>query len=221
MLSKNIQKLIFSVVFAFMFSPVVAQDELPVAEVDVSSQGIVEYDPTGSLFQQIVDLEQQRILLELEKEKAQLDLELDRLTAERIKLQMELDTLAGRADEQQIKLETERARLEAEAARLEREKEVLLSGAGEVKENVDSPKSATQEKTTPSKLSTKYKLIDVMGAGGQLVATIEETPSGQRRRISVGKQLDDYTVKSISLNDGVVFTRGDETETLNIAGKEK
>ncbi len=51
---------------------------------DLSAAAILEYEPTGSLFQQITDLEQEKILMQLEKEAAQLDLELDRLAAEKI-----------------------------------------------------------------------------------------------------------------------------------------
>jgi type II secretory pathway component PulC len=63
-------------------------------------------------------------------------------------------------------------------------------------------------------------LVDIIGAGKQLQATVEDTGSGQRKKLSVGKTLDGYTIKSISLDDGVVFLKDGRTETLNI-GKEK
>ena len=67
------------------------------AEMDQrSAQAVADYKVEGSLFQQITDLEQEKVLMQLEKERAQLDLELDRLAAEKIKLHMEIDTLPGR-----------------------------------------------------------------------------------------------------------------------------
>ena len=56
---------------------------------DLSAMSVANYDVDGSVFQKITDLEQQKVLMELEKERAQLDLDLDRLAAEKIKLQME------------------------------------------------------------------------------------------------------------------------------------
>ena len=59
---------------------------------DVSADAVAAYQVEGSLFQQITELEQEKVLMQLEKERAQLDLELDRLAAEKIKLHMEIDT---------------------------------------------------------------------------------------------------------------------------------
>ena len=89
---------------------------------DIVADAIEEYEVQGSLFQQITDLEQEKVLMQLEKERAQLNLDLDRLAAEKIKLHMEIDALSGRAETQQQELETQMAKLEAEAARLAREK---------------------------------------------------------------------------------------------------
>ena len=58
--------------------------------------------------------------------------------------------------------------------------------------------------------------MNVIGAGSQLQATVEDLSTGQTKRISVGKTLDGYTVKSISLDDGVVFEKDGETQNLNI-----
>ena len=59
-------------------------------------------------------------------------------------------------------------------------------------------------------------MINVVGVDNQLQATIEEIATGQNKRISVGKELDGYIVKSISLNEGIVFEKDGETESLNI-----
>ena len=61
-----------------------------------------------------------------------------------------------------------------------------------------------------------YRLVNVIGAGAQLQATIENLATGQNRTVSVGKVVDGYTVQSISLDEGVVFTNGEDTQTLNI-----
>ncbi len=187
----------------------------------VNADAVAAYDMNGSLFQQITTLEQEKVLMELEKERAQLDLELDRLAAEKIKLHMEIDTLSGRAEQQQQELENAQAELEAEAARLAREKEELVAQTEELK--ADSAKKSSASVTTEKAESDntinfgeKYRLINVIGAGAQLQATIEDLNTGQNKTISVGRTVDGYTVKSISLDEGVVFTNGTDTQMLNV-----
>ena len=158
-------------------------------------------------------LEQEKVVVQLEKERAQLDLELDRLNAERIKLQMELDTLSGRADQQQRELETAKIQLEQQAEKLKRQRDIVEDEYEDVVSVKIQPKS---EKTEENKVSKKYKLINVVGVGNQLQATLEEIASGQNKRIAVGKELDGYTVKSISLNDGIIFEKDGTRESLNI-----
>lgn len=191
---------------------------------EVSADAVENYQVEGSLFQQITDLEQEKVLMQLEKERAQLDLDLDRLAAEKIKLHMEIDTLSGRAEAQQQELETQMARLEAEAARLAREKESLENpttpiqntSTTSVKSSTTSlPKSFVEE--PESTIGERFKLINVIGAGTQLQATVVDLTTGQNKRISVGKVLDGWTVKSISLDDGVVFSKDGQTQTLNIS----
>ena len=186
----------------------------------VSADAVAAYDPNGSLFQQITDLEQEKVLMQLEKERAQLDLELDRLAAEKIKLHMEIDTLSGRAEQQQQEIETQKAKLEAEAARIEKEKESWLKEIEEAeKAEVKDYKSvAVQQETAQADVSKNWKLVNVVGAGAQLQATVEDLNSGQKRRVSVGKTLDGMTVKTISLYEGVVLVDADgNTQVLNIS----
>ena len=76
------------------------------------------------------------------------------------------------------------------------------------------------EKEQTVKFSDQYRLVYVIGAGSQLQAKIENLDTGQSKTISVGKVVDGYTVKSISLDEGVVFTNGEDTQTLSI-GKSK
>lgn len=186
---------------------------------ELSANAVAAYQADGSLFQQITDLEQEKVLMQLEKERAQLDLELDRLAAEKIKLHMEIDTLSGRAEQQQQEIETAKAKLEAEAARLEREKEALENQTTTVaSRSYTAPKSSDDEDNF--KFSDNYRLVNVIGAGTQLQATIEDLNSGQNKRISVGKTLDGYTVKSISLDDGIVFVNPDGTvQNLNVSSE--
>jgi type IV pilus biogenesis protein PilP len=190
------------------------------ANEEFSAYAIEDYQIEGSLFQQITELEQEKVLMQLEKERAQLNLDLDRLAAEKIKLNMEIDTLSGRAEQQQQEFETERMRLETEAKRLEREKEALDNQESEPVKSTTSQKSyIAEEKSQDAGIEKNYKLLNVFGAGSQLQATIQDLSSGQNKRLSVGKTLDGYKVKSISLDDGVVFVKDGETETLNIGTK--
>lgn len=199
---------------------VLEQQEIADQMEAVSADAVAAYDPTGSLFQQITDLEQEKVLMELEKERAQLDLELDRLAAEKIKLHMEIDTLSGRAEQQQQELENAQAELEAQAARLEREKEALQAQTEELQARQYSApvyNTATDATVTNAvSFDSQYKLVNVIGAGSQLQATIANLATGQKRTVSVGKVIDGYTVQSISLDEGIVFTNGEDTQTLNI-----
>lgn len=186
---------------------------------NISADAIDSYQVQGSLFQQITDLEQEKVLMQLEKERAQLDLELDRLAAEKIKLHMEIDTLSSRAEQQQKQVETEIVKLENEANRLVKEQAELLAEEEEIKEEVKAfnKKVETKKADTSVDFAEKYRLINVIGAGNQLQATIEDLNNGQTKRISVGKKLDGYTVKSISLDEGIVFTKGDDEQSLSVS----
>lgn len=202
-----------------------AEEELSV-DIDmeeVSADAVANYDIEGSVFKQITDLEQEKVLMQLEKERAQLDLDLDRLAAEKIKLHMEIDALSGRADVQQQELEAQVAKLEAETIRLEKEKAALEEEEEESAEKtkttaVSAKKEEAEEETL---LSKKYKLVNVIGAGSQLQATIADLATGQNKRISVGRTLDGFVVKSISLDEGVVLVRGSEKQTLNVSNSTK
>ena len=158
------------------------------ANEEFSADAIEDYNVDGSLFQQITDLEQEKVLMQLEKERAQLNLDLDRLAAEKIKLHMEIDTLSGRAEQQQQ----------------------------EAKSQPQKQQSFVKEEPKDVEIEKNYKLLNVFGAGSQLQATVQDLSNGQNKRISVGKELDGYTVKSISLDDGVVFIKDGEIQTLNV-----
>lgn len=190
------------------------------ANEQFSADAIEEYNVDGSLFQQITDLEQEKVLMQLEKERAQLNLDLDRLAAEKIKLHMEIDTLSSRAEQQQQEFETERARLQNEAKRLENEREALNNKQVAPTPSYAPSQPVYSEPAQPkpeTEITKKYKLLNVFGAGSQLQATIQDLSNGQNKKLSVGKDLDGYTVKSISLDEGVVFSKDGEIQTLNVA----
>lgn len=190
-----------------------------------AATAVANYNVQGSIFQQITDLEQQKVLMELEKERAQLDLDLDRLTAEKIKLQMEMDTLSGRAEQERQILQNEKSRLEAEAEKIEQERRALAQAAEDGNSGVgyQMEKSKRVEKKQVEQpqedISAIYKLVNVMGAGNQLQATLSDLETGQTKRVSVGKIVNGFTVKSISLEDGVVFIKDGETQNLNISSR--
>ena len=176
--------------YAFGVEEIVEDMESDVELADrVSSEALLNYDTNGSLFEKITVLEQEKVVAQLEKERAQLDLDLERLNAERIKLQIELDTLSGRAEQQQQELEAAKAQLEIQTEKLKRQMNAV--------DEEPAPVAKAQEKKEEQ-------------------ATVEEVSTGQNRRIAVGKELDGYIVKSISLNEGIVFEKNGETESLNI-----
>lgn len=190
------------------------------ANEEFSANAVEEYNVDGSLFQQITDLEQEKVLMQLEKERAQLNLDLDRLAAEKIKLHMDIDTLSGRAEQQQQEFETERARLQNEAKRLENEREALSNKQVAPTPSYAPAQPSYAEPAQPkveTEITKKFKLINVFGAGSQLQATVQDLSNGQNKKLSVGKDLDGYTVKSISLDEGVVFSKDGEIQTLNVA----
>ena len=219
MLNKKHKFTFFAVIGMMMFSlSSMAADAVDIEMEELSADAISDYQIEGSLFQQITDLEQEKVLMQLEKERAQLDLDLDRLAAEKIKLHMEIDALSGRAETQQQELETQMAKLEAEAARLAREKESLENAAANQAPAQTQTQSASllTKNETESKIGEKFKLVNVIGAGNQLQATVADLKTGQNKRISVGRVLDGWTVRSISLDEGVVFSKDGNTQTLHV-----
>ena len=199
---------------AFAYDEFVEEEvvEENVSDVDLadqmSAQALLGYNENGSLFEKITMLEQEKVVVQLEKERAQLDLDLERLNAEKIKLQMELDTLSGRAEQQQHELEAAKTQLDIQTENLKRQ----MAALGEA----SAPVVKAPEKKAETDVSKRYKLINVVGMGNQLQATIEDVATGQNKRIGVGKELDGYIVKSISLNDGITFEKDGVSENLNI-----
>ena len=66
-------------------------------------------------------------------------------------------------------------------------------------------------------IADRYLLREIVGAGNQLVATVEHAGSGRQRRLSVGRDLDGYVVRAISLDEGVEFEKDGRIFTLGVA----
>ncbi len=204
MLNKKYEKSLAAVfVIALAFSPCIAR----------SAENVEEYDPTGSMFQMITDLEQEKILWQLEKEKAQLQLEMDRMAAEQMRLKNEMDAMQGSGDTQVEALELERQRLEIEKQKLEAQRKSLDEPAAKPTRASASNRIEEEE---PSPIQEKYRLIEIVGAGRQLMATVEDNGTGQRKKLSVGKELDGYRVDSVSLDEGVIMSKDGQAAALGI-----
>ncbi len=192
---------------------VIALAFMPSLARSAENVNVEEYDPAGSMFQMITDLEQEKVIWQLEKEKAQLQLDMDRMAAEQMRLKNEMDAMQGSGNTQAEALELERQRLEIEKQKLEAQRK-------SIDESVVTPTrtSATNrvEVEEQSPIQEKYRLIEIVGAGRQLLATVEDNATGQRKKISVGKDLDGYRIDSVSLDEGVIMSKDGQIATLGI-----
>ena len=186
--------------------------------VDVES-----FEAEVSMFQKIADLEQEKVLMQLEKERAQLQLDLDRMAAEQARLVREQNSADARAEEQLAEIEKQKLAIEQERQKLEEQRRKMAEEAARIaveKENAAPVRPAKNEKEESAQaLADKYYLLEIVGAGNQLVATVEHMGSGKQRRVSVGKSLDGYMVRSISIDDGVEFERNGEVIIIGIGSR--
>ncbi len=184
----------------------------------MSAAAINNYAVTGSVFEQIALMEQEKVLMQLEKERAALDLDLDRMAAEKIKLHMEIDTLTGRAEEQKKSIEVEKQRLAAESERIAQEQlklETMQTAPQQM--YMPSVDMSQQSQELNNDFSRMYELVGIVGAGRQLEATVSNLNNGQTKKVAVGRYLDGFVVKSISLHDGVVFEKDGVIQVLSPA----
>jgi len=209
----------------FSLADTVSDSDAPVKlSVTESDMNVDIFGDARPIFQQIADLEQEKVLLQLEKEKVQILLDLDRMAAEQVRLRNDMEKMAGQ--EEESLLEIERQRFELEKEKLIAQNEKLEDQLKESKENrasgaVNQSSSKTsfeREEREDRGIADRYRLIEIVGAGRQLQATIEDLSSGQKRKVWAGRELDGYEVYSISLDDGVVFYRDGVSESLNISG---
>ena len=198
MQNKLLQILLFiSIVFAFP----------ALAEINSNADA---YNPSGSMFEKITDLEQKKVLWQLEKENAQMQLDMDRMEAERTRIKNEMEAISDEGKSKAQALELERQQFEMEKQRFESQKKNISSVQSSNKNVVTAPEPEE------SPIQEKYRLIEIVGAGRQLIATIEDNKTGQRKKVSVGKELDGYNVDTVSLDDGVVISKDGETQILGV-----
>ena len=179
---------------------------------EISAEALGAYDVEGSLFEKITNLEQEKLIMKLEAERIKLDLELESLNAQRLKKQMEMEGATNRPNQQQ-EIQAAKAEVDAKIENLRKQIADIDSKQEAQYEEYDE---ITERREVPSQIAMRYKLINVVGVGNQLQATIQDLMTGQNRRISVGKELNGYIVKSISLNDGIVFEKNGVSENLNV-----
>jgi type IV pilus biogenesis protein PilP len=205
----------YSLIILFsLFCAAGAEDEF----VDVES-----YDAESSVFQKIADLEQEKVLLQLEKERAQLQLDLERIAAESVRMtrDQENDEAARAAAEAEIEkqkaaIESERAKLEEQKKRAAEDAKKAAAAPKEEKVVARAEPKETEEQGETETISDKYGLREIIGAGNQLFATLENLGTGKQKKISVGKNVDGYIVKSISIDDGVELEKDGETFTIGV-----
>lgn len=178
---------------------------------DESAKSINNFDLQNTVFEQITNLEQDKLLMQLKKEKAQIELDLSRLEAEKLRLNKEVDELKNKSSDKEIELMDENEKLKQDISSLELENQNLVNTI-----NQNQTTAYIGENNIQNSISQKYRLSDITGMNNELEATIIENETGQKRKISVGKIIDGYTVYSISLAEGIVFKKGDITETLNM-----
>ena len=182
---------------------------------EISAEALDAYNVEGSLFEKITSLEQEKLIMKLEAERMKLDLELDALSQQKMKKQMEMGGMYGQQQsDQQQEIQEAKAELDAKIENLKKQITEMNTKSDEQESGKAVEK--IEKKETPAQISGKYKLINVIGVGNQLQATIQDITTGQNKRIAVGKQLNGYTIKSISLNDGIVFEKDGVSENLNV-----
>ena len=196
----------------------VLEEDIIKSADEVSADALNDYDVEGSLFQKIADLEQEKLVMQLETERIKMGLELDRLNREKMKMQKELNNINAPVSQRSTTdMEMVKAEIEAQTAQLKKQIEALQKKQEEQQTEVIVERyEDVEEEPKVSRVTSKYKLINVIGIGNQLQATIEDITTGQNKRIAVGKKLDGYTVKSISLNDGIVLEKNGLSESLNV-----
>lgn len=213
-MQNNFIKYLF-IINLFMFNCGFSFGEEDVVEnpVEIDKEAVLNYNLENSLFKKITDLEQEKVLIQLKKEKAQLELDLERVNSEKKKLNMEMENLAIMEEKQKQDLEQEKEKIEQEKANLEEEKQRFINQ----KKSYSNSTSNTEDIKKTDDISSNYKLIDIIGVGSELQAKIEDLRTGGQKKVSVGKIVDGFEIKSISLDEGIVFTKDDETQVLNIS----
>ena len=85
-----------------------------------------------------------------------------------------------------------------------------------IKPAFGAEKESAEPAEEPDNISEKYGLLEIIGAGNQLFATLQDSGTGRQKKISVGKTLDGHIVKSISIDDGIELEKDGEIFTIGI-----
>ena len=190
--------------------PLIGRAQEQVADID-------NYAAETSVFQKIADLEQDKILMQLQKERAQLMLDLDRLDAERAQLSREQENADAKVEQQMAELAKQKQELEKQRQQIEDQKK-KMEERPVISANAE-PTAAVVEQESKGNISDDYSLREIVGAGSQLFATVESKANGRQKKLAVGKDLDGWTVTSISLDDGVEFQKDGVVSVLTAGGK--
>lgn len=193
------------------------EDVEEVEDADKTSSSALEnYQVDGSLFERITNLEQEKIIVQLETERAKMDLDLEKLNAERSKIQNTAESKQLEIKIQELEAEKEqmaqmRQEMEQQIAQVRQQVENIREN-----QNIDGAEVVTPKPAEQYSVANKYQILNIIGVGNQVQATIKDLSSGQNRRIAVGNFIDGHRIKSISLNEGIVFEKDGFSENLNI-----
>jgi len=228
------RKLIYFAVLAISaaYAPCFAEGE---ADIEAPLSGeyadVESFAAEDSIFQRIANLEQEKILMQLEKEKAQLQLDLDRLAAEQMRIAREQENADMRAEEQAAEIERQKLEIEQERQKLDEQKKKMADEAAlRATERSASASSSRQDAASAAKgrasssasdpdsgpIGEKYVVLEIVGSGSQLVATVSNVRTGKQKKLSVGRQLDGYDVRTISVDEGVGLEKDGEFVMLGV-----
>ncbi|MBD5405405.1 hypothetical protein HDR59_02535 [bacterium] len=184
-------------------------------------------DATAAMFNQITSMERQNAIMKLKIEQGKLKLDLEKQQAEKKKLilqqededrtrKIKLEEQDRKAEEARRKAETERQQQDIEAQKKKQEAELNLkiseaissanlSNPDDVAKlnqllvlsggNAESLKQANSKQKTS--VEDKYTIKSIVGAGGNLIANVENVEKKSTIKLSTGSLLDGWLVESI------------------------
>jgi type IV pilus biogenesis protein PilP len=129
---------------------------------------------------------------------------------------------AAEIEKQKLAIEQERQKLDEQKKRMAEDAAKKAAEADEAAEKKDAKKDEAPKKAADTEpdvsesIADRYSLVEIVGAGNQLFATVESLGKGKQKKLSVGKLLDGYTVRSISLDDGVEFEKDGDILTIGV-----
>ncbi|MDR0449022.1 MAG: hypothetical protein LBG89_00990 [Rickettsiales bacterium] len=177
-----------------------------------------EFDAEGSVFLRITALEQDKVLMRLEKERAQLALDLSRIEAEKSRLAGSESAPAGDASaELAAQFDEERRKMNEELERFRRQLDEVKTAP---REPADAPARAADVAAASDDgefdIADHYRLVHITGTEGNLKAMVEIVANGHRQRVGEGHAFDGFVVQGISSGDGVRLERDGEVFQLRM-----